>query len=237
MHLHLMSILLHLSLVPFKALLELADEGVVPPVGILFLLPLHGLILGLVLFHLAREEASPPDVKLVLTQLTLQAPLLGVGTANVVLDISLPCTGPGAALPGAGVADVGVGSLHMNLPHTRMPKTLPTMFTLESSDLLMHILNVLVKIPVRTELQATFVALVVLLLPMNRLLMIRHGRLMAKPHPTLWTLVVYSIMDRLLVTKQATATSKTLVASLHATLECLNLCMSGTVGSQSPLSS
>jgi hypothetical protein len=100
MHLHLMSILLHLSLVPVKALLELADEGVIPPVGILFLLPLHGVLLGLVLVHLAREEASPPDVELVLTQLTLQAPLLGVGTANVVLDISLPCTGPGAALPG-----------------------------------------------------------------------------------------------------------------------------------------
>ena len=71
MHLHLVSVLLHLSLVPVEAPLVLADVGVVPPVGLLLLLPLHGVLLGLVNVHLAGLDAAPPDVELVLAQLTL----------------------------------------------------------------------------------------------------------------------------------------------------------------------
>ena len=93
----LMSGLLHLSLVPVEALLVLAHERMVPPVGLPLLFPLHRVLLGLVLLHLPRVDAAPPDVKLVLAQLALQAPLLGVGTSYVVLDISLLAGGPGAA--------------------------------------------------------------------------------------------------------------------------------------------
>ena len=71
MHLHLVSILLHLSLVPVEAPLVLADVGVVPPVGLLFLLLHHGVLLGLVHVHLNGLDAAPPDVKLVLAQLAL----------------------------------------------------------------------------------------------------------------------------------------------------------------------
>ena len=113
MHLHLVSVLLHLSLVSVEALLELADEGVVPPVGLLLLLPLQGMRLGPVLVHLLGMDAAPPDVKLVLAQLTLPAPLLGVDTAYVELNHALQASGPGTALPGAGVAEVGVDSLHV----------------------------------------------------------------------------------------------------------------------------
>ena len=87
MHLHLVPILLHLSLVPVEALLKLADEGVVPPVDLLLLLPLQGVLLGPVIVHLLGVEAAPPDVKLVLAQLTLPAPLLCVGTAYVELNL------------------------------------------------------------------------------------------------------------------------------------------------------
>ena len=71
MHLDLVPVLLHLSLVPVEALLVLADVGMVPPVSLLLLLPLHGVLLGLVLAHLSGEEIAPPDVELVLAQLTL----------------------------------------------------------------------------------------------------------------------------------------------------------------------
>ena len=76
MELLLVPVLLHLCLVPVEALLVLADEGMVPPVGLLLLLPLHGVLLGLVVVHLIGVEAAPPDVKLVLAQLALEAPLL-----------------------------------------------------------------------------------------------------------------------------------------------------------------
>ena len=51
----------------------------------MLLLPLHGVLLGPVLVHLSWEDIAPPDVKLVLSQLTLDALLLGVGTPEVVL--------------------------------------------------------------------------------------------------------------------------------------------------------
>jgi hypothetical protein len=76
MYLDFMSVLLHLSLVPVEAPVVLADEGMVFPVGLLLLLPLHAVLLGPVLLHLLGVEAAPPDVKLVLAQLALEAPLL-----------------------------------------------------------------------------------------------------------------------------------------------------------------
>ena len=103
-----MPLLLLLSPVPVEAPLEPADKGVVPPVGLLLLLPLHGVVPGLVFVHLPRVDVAPPDVKLVLTHLELQAPLLGVGMANLVLEAGLGECLVDAALPGAGVADAGV---------------------------------------------------------------------------------------------------------------------------------
>ena len=64
MHFHLVSVLLHLSLISVEALLVLADEGMVPPVGLLLLLPLHGVLLGPVLVHLLRLDATTTDIKL-----------------------------------------------------------------------------------------------------------------------------------------------------------------------------
>ena len=118
MHLHLVPLLLPLSLVPVEALLVLADEGMVPPVGLLLLLPLHRVLLGPMLVHLPWVDTAPPDVKLVLAQLTLKTPLLCVGTAYVVLEVGLGLGLVGAALPGAGVADVGVNTFNVLLPVT-----------------------------------------------------------------------------------------------------------------------
>ena len=64
-------------------LLHLADVRVRLSEGLLLLLPLHGMILCLMLVHLPWEETSPPDALLVITQLALPAPLLGVDTANM----------------------------------------------------------------------------------------------------------------------------------------------------------
>ena len=125
MHLHLVSVLLHLGLEPVETLLVLADEGMVPPVGLLLLLPLHGVLLGPVLVHLLGVDAAPPDVKLILAQLTLPAPLLSVDTAYVELNPTFLVSGPGTALPGAGVADVGVNTFNVLLPVTSQPKALP----------------------------------------------------------------------------------------------------------------
>jgi hypothetical protein len=83
MHLALVSLLLHLGPKPIETLFELTDVRVVSLVGLLLLLPLHRVLLSPVLVHLPREDAAPPDVQLVLAQLTLQTPLLGVGTSSV----------------------------------------------------------------------------------------------------------------------------------------------------------
>ena len=60
----------------------------VHPVGLLLFLPLHRVHLGLVLVHLTREEATPRGVKLFLAQFALLTPLLSVGTAYMVLELS-----------------------------------------------------------------------------------------------------------------------------------------------------
>ena len=138
MHLDLVPVLLHLSLVSVETLLVFADIWMVPHVGLLFLLPLNGVLLGPVLVHFSWVNAAPPDVKLVFTQLTLQAPLLGVGTTNVVLEVVLSECLVGAALPGAGVASFRVDNLHVPLPVTSLPKTLVTKFTFKSPDLVMN---------------------------------------------------------------------------------------------------
>jgi len=77
--LYLVPLALHLGSIPVLALLVLAHEGVGLAVGFLFLLPLHGVLLGLVLVHLPRVDAAPPDPLLLLAQLALPAPLLGCG--------------------------------------------------------------------------------------------------------------------------------------------------------------
>jgi len=61
--------------------------------GILLLLPLHGVLLGRVLVHLPRVEAAPPDPLLVLAQLVLPAPLLGVDLADMELHLGLVSCG------------------------------------------------------------------------------------------------------------------------------------------------
>ena len=61
----------------------------VPHVGLLVLLLLHGVLRGLVIVHLPRVDAAPPDT-------------------NVVLEAGLGVGLMGAALPGAGVANVEV---------------------------------------------------------------------------------------------------------------------------------
>ena len=232
MHLHLVPILLHLSLVPVEALLKLADEGVVPPVDLLLLLPLQGVLLGPVIVHLLGVEAAPPDVKLVLAQLTLPAPLLCVGTAYVELNLTLPGSGPGAALPGAGVADVGVNTFNVQLPVTSLAKALSTMLALKSSDLVMNSFYVLGKIRVLTKLQATFFTLVALLLPMNSLEVHSHCRLLSKPLATLWTLVVHSLMHSLLMSDKGTNPSITLGTAFYITLESFYLGMRGAVSKE-----
>ena len=219
MQLDLMSFLLHLSLIPVEALLELADEGMVPPVGLLLLLPLHRVLLGLVPVHLIWVNTAPPDIKLVLAKLALQAPLLGVGTAHVVLELKLAVGLVGAALPGAGVADVGVNRFDVHLPVTYGTKALLAILTLEGPDLVMNSLNVLGKRDILAELQATFSALVMLFLLMNNLVMPHHDSLLSKPLSTLWTLVIYSLVCSLLMFGQATSESIALVTFLHITIE------------------
>ena len=78
----------------------------VPPVGLLLLFPLFIVLLGPVLVHLSWEEATPPDVELVLAQLTLKVPLLGVNATSVVIEMSLSNSLMITLGPGAGVADL-----------------------------------------------------------------------------------------------------------------------------------
>ena len=184
-----MPLLLLLSHVPVEAPLEPADEGVVPPVGLLLLLPLHGVLPGLVLVHLPREDAAPPDVKLVLAHLALKAPLLGVGTTNVILEMGLGGCLVATVLPSAGVANVRVDNIHVLLPVTSFAKALVTMFTLKSSYLVMDSLCVPDKVTVLSKLHTTDHALILLLLLMYSLVVGGHATLLSKPLPALRTLV------------------------------------------------
>ena len=84
-----MPIHLHLSGEHITALLVLADKRMVLPIGVLLLLPLNRMLLGLMLVHLPWLYAAPPDVELVLAQLALPAPLLGVDTSDVDLYMFL----------------------------------------------------------------------------------------------------------------------------------------------------
>ena len=120
-----MPVHLHLSGEPVTALLVLADERMVLPVGLLLLLPLHWMFLGLVLVHLPSQNAAPPDVELVLAQLALPAPLLGVDTSDVDLDHSLLTQCCTAALPpGAGIPDEGMDTVDVPLHVTSLSKAL-----------------------------------------------------------------------------------------------------------------
>ena len=74
--------------------------------GLLLLLPLHGMVYGLMLVHLPWLDTSPPDALLVFTQLALPAPLLGVDLAYVVRHLVLPPRSEATpTTPGAGVAE------------------------------------------------------------------------------------------------------------------------------------
>ena len=74
----------HFRSEPFLTPFNLAHVWMILPEHLLLLLPLHGMVLGLMLFHRPWEDTSPPDPLLVLTQLALPAPLLGVDLANMV---------------------------------------------------------------------------------------------------------------------------------------------------------
>ena len=95
----------HFRSEPFATLLDLAHVWMFFPISLLLLLPLHGVVLGLMLFHHPWIYTSPPDTLLLLTKLALPAPLLGVDLANMVWQLILPpsCeTTP--STPGTGVA-------------------------------------------------------------------------------------------------------------------------------------
>ena len=148
-----MPVHLYLGGEPVTALLVPADERMILPVGLLLLLPLHWMLLGLVLVHLPWSDAAPPDVKLVLAQLALPAPLLGVDLSDVYLDLALLTECDTAALPpGAGVADEGVHSVDVDLPVTSIPKTLEAEITLESFYLLVHSLDVPLQMRTKPEM-------------------------------------------------------------------------------------
>ena len=102
---------------PFFTLLDLAHMRMLLPEQLLLLLPLHWMVLGLMLLHLSWIDASPPNTLLVLTQLALPAPLLGVNSSNMEWYLLLlPCTVATSTTPGTGVADAKVNSLDMFLP-------------------------------------------------------------------------------------------------------------------------
>ena len=90
---------------PFFTLPDLAHMRMLLPEQLLLLLPLHWMVLGLVLVHPPWRNASPPDTLLVLTQLALPAPLLGVDLANMVWQLILPpCSVATPTTPSTGVA-------------------------------------------------------------------------------------------------------------------------------------
>merc|ERR1719369_1688739 len=109
------------------------------PVGLLLFLPFHGMVLGLMLIHLPWMNASPPDTLLVLAQLALPAPLLGVDLSNMIWQPFLPpCSVATPTTPGTGVTEAKVESFNMPLPMCSLTKTLPTVFTLERFDLVVN---------------------------------------------------------------------------------------------------
>ena len=172
MHLPLMPVLLYLGPKPVEALLEGADEWVVPLVCLLLLLPLQLVLLGPMLVHLSREDAAPPDTQLVLTQLTLQAPLLCVGTPSVVLDLSLLVRGPVAVWPGAGVANVEMDTFNVFLPVDSLAKALITVLTSEGSNLFMDSCDVRSQMLLSAKLHPTLGTLELLLLLVDSLEML-----------------------------------------------------------------
>ena len=68
---------------PLPTLIDLTHVWMLFPERLLLLLPLHGVVLGLVLLHHPWLDTSPPDPLLVFTQLALPAPLLRVDSANM----------------------------------------------------------------------------------------------------------------------------------------------------------
>jgi len=196
--------------------LVLAHVRVVPLVGLLLLLPLHAMLPLLVLVHLPWEDAAPPDVHLVLAQLALDAPLLCVGTASVVLDMGLLVGGPGAAGPGAGVADVEVDTLDMFLPVTSPAEALVAMFTLVGPDLVVDSLDMPGEILLPCKLHSTLGTLEVLNTSVS-LEMHFHATFPAKPFATFGTLMLDTLMSLLLVKVQCTGIFVTLATLINIT--------------------
>ena len=186
MHLLLMPVHLHLSGEPVTALLVLAGERMVFPVGLLLLLPLHWMFLGLVPVHLHWVDAAPPDVELVLAQLALPAPLLGVDSSLVDFNHALVRASPGTPLPpSAGVADEGVNSVDVLLPATSMTEGLVALVALKSSYLLVHSVDVPLQARTIAVMKTTLGTFKRFLLQMNSLKMPSHISLLIKPLPTL----------------------------------------------------
>ena len=188
---------------PFSTLPNLTHVWMFLPKGLLLLLPLHGMVLGLVLLHLRWMNASPPDSLLVLTQLALPAPLLGVDSSNMVWQLILPpCSEATPTTPGAGVAKAKMDSLDMSLPVTSLTKTLPAVITLEGFDLIVNCLDMTGESILHGKLDTTCRTLKILLLEMDSLEVFLHLLLLSKPSPAFFALVIYTIMGRLLVLKE-----------------------------------
>ena len=149
----LVSVHLHLGSKPVTTLLVPADKGVVSPVNLLFLLPLHGMLLSPVFLQLPWVDATPPDVELVFTKLTLPAPFLSVNSSFMNLHSSLLSASPGTAFPpGAGVADEEVDGIDVLLPVGSRAKALLAMLALESLYFLVNSFNVIGENMLGTEL-------------------------------------------------------------------------------------
>ena len=133
----------HFGSKSLPALLNFTHEWMSLPERLLLLLPLHWMTLGLVLVHLPWLDASPPDTLLVLAQLALPAPLLGVDLTDMVWQTILPaCSEPTPTTPGTGITEAKVESIGVFLPITCRTKRLPAMITLERFNLFVNCLDV-----------------------------------------------------------------------------------------------
>ena len=117
------------------------------------------------------------------------------------------------------LADVGVDTFNMHLPVVSSAKTHTTVLALKRSYFVMYSPDVPGKIKVLSKQCATFEALVSSLLLMNNLDMLSHFELTCKPLPTLWTLVIYSLMNSFLMLEQASNRSIPLGTAFYNTLE------------------
>ena len=100
---------------PLKTFFVAANVGMLLPILLLFLLPLHRVILCLVFIHLSWIDTSPPNTLLVLTQLTFPTPLLRVDLTNVELYIAFVSKCEFTSVPSAGITNTKVDGFDMLL--------------------------------------------------------------------------------------------------------------------------